>query len=49
MDLVRLLIDLDRKNHLRLPMREETRSLNLANTVAITTYEAIRQIEPDLK
>ena len=43
------IMDLDRKNHLRLPMREETRSLNLANTVAITTYEAIRQIEPDLK
>lgn len=43
------IMDLDRKNHLRLPMREEIRSLNLANTVAITTYEAIRQIEPDLK
>lgn len=43
------IMDLDRESHLRLPMREETRSLNLANTVAITTYEAIRQIEPELK
>jgi tRNA (cytidine/uridine-2'-O-)-methyltransferase len=28
---------------LRLPMREEARSLNLANSVAIVTYEALRQ------
>ena len=28
---------------LRLPMREEARSLNLANTVAVMTYEALRQ------
>lgn len=28
---------------LRIPMREEARSLNLANSVAILTYEALRQ------
>ncbi|MEG2037766.1 MAG: tRNA (cytidine(34)-2'-O)-methyltransferase [Ruthenibacterium sp.] len=28
----------------RLPMRAEARSLNLANTVAVFTYEALRQI-----
>lgn len=28
---------------LRLPMREEARSLNLSNSVAIFTYEALRQ------
>lgn len=28
---------------LRLPMREHSRSLNLSNTVAIVTYEALRQ------
>jgi len=27
----------------RLPMREEVRSLNLANTVAVVVYEALRQ------
>ncbi|MCG6939057.1 MAG: tRNA (uridine(34)/cytosine(34)/5-carboxymethylaminomethyluridine(34)-2'-O)-methyltransferase TrmL [Gammaproteobacteria bacterium] len=32
------------KNHiLRVPMLEHSRSLNLANTVAIVTYEAFRQ------
>ena len=29
---------------LRIPMREEARSLNLGNSVAIVTYEALRQI-----
>lgn len=29
----------------RIPMREEARSLNLANSVAIVTYEALRQLE----
>ena len=29
---------------LRLPMREEARSLNLANSVAVLTYEALRQL-----
>ena len=28
---------------LRLPMRQHSRSLNLANTVSIVTYEALRQ------
>lgn len=28
---------------LRIPMREEARSLNLSNTVAIVTYEVLRQ------
>ena len=28
---------------IRLPMREEARSLNLSNSVAILTYEALRQ------
>ena len=28
---------------IRIPMREEARSLNLSNAVAITTYEALRQ------
>lgn len=29
----------------RLPMREQARSLNLANTVAAVTYEALRQLD----
>ena len=29
----------------RLPMREEARSLNLSNSVAITVYEALRQLD----
>lgn len=29
---------------IRLPMRSDTRSLNLSNTVAITVYEALRQL-----
>ena len=29
---------------IRLPMREEARSLNLSNSVAITVYEALRQL-----
>ena len=29
---------------IRIPMRQEARSLNLANSVAIVTYEALRQI-----
>ena len=34
----------------RLPMRDEARSLNLSNTVAIATYEALRQWGyPELK
>ena len=30
---------------LRIPMRQEARSLNLANSVAITVYEALRQLD----
>lgn len=30
---------------IRIPMREEARSLNLANSVAIVTYEALRQLD----
>lgn len=29
----------------RIPMREDARSLNLANSVAILTYEALRQLD----
>ena len=29
----------------RIPMRQEARSLNLSNAVAITVYEALRQLE----
>jgi tRNA (cytidine/uridine-2'-O-)-methyltransferase len=39
-----------RESCLRLPMREEARSLNLSNAVAITVYEAMRQLDfPGLK
>ncbi|VAW52622.1 tRNA (cytidine(34)-2'-O)-methyltransferase [hydrothermal vent metagenome] len=34
---------LDNSHVLRLPMLEHSRSLNLSNTVAIVTYEALRQ------
>ena len=34
---------LDDYQKLRLPMLEDSRSLNLSNTVAITVYEALRQ------
>jgi tRNA (cytidine/uridine-2'-O-)-methyltransferase len=30
---------------IRIPMREDARSLNLSNAVAIVTYEALRQLE----
>ena len=34
----------------RIPMKPEARSLNLSNAVAITVYEALRQIDfPDLQ
>ncbi|MBQ9857645.1 MAG: tRNA (cytidine(34)-2'-O)-methyltransferase [Oscillospiraceae bacterium] len=37
------------ENCIRLPMREDARSLNLSNSVAIMCYEALRQIGfPDL-
>ena len=35
---------------IRLPMRQEARSLNLSNAVAITVYEALRQLDfPNLQ
>ena len=34
---------------IRIPMRSDARSLNLANSVAVVTYEALRQLDfPDL-
>ena len=34
-----------RERCIRIPMREDARSLNLANSVAIVTYEALRQTD----
>ena len=34
-----------RQQCIRLPMREEARSLNLSTSVAITVYEALRQLD----
>ena len=34
-----------REDCIRLPMRQEARSLNLSNAVAITVYEALRQLD----
>ena len=34
-----------RASCIRLPMRQEARSLNLSNAVAITVYEALRQLD----
>ncbi len=34
-----------RESCIRLPMRTEARSLNLSNSVAITVYEALRQLD----
>lgn len=39
-----ILISLDADKKLRIPMRENSRSLNLSNTVAIGLYEAWRQL-----
>ncbi len=38
-----VLDSLSANNKLRLPMHPDSRSLNLSNTVAIVTYEALRQ------
>lgn len=39
-----------RESCVRIPMRREARSLNLSNAVAITVYEALRQLSfPNLK
>jgi tRNA (cytidine/uridine-2'-O-)-methyltransferase len=37
--------DIAQNQWLRLPMQPENRSLNLSNAVAITVYEAWRQLE----
>ncbi len=43
-------LEAHRDEAVRIPMREEARSLNLSNSVAITVYEALRQLEfPDLQ
>ena len=38
-------LEAHRQSCVRLPMRAEARSLNLSNAVAITVYEALRQLE----
>lgn len=38
-------LEAHRDSCVRLPMREEARSLNLSNAVAITVYEALRQLD----
>jgi len=40
-----ILTDIGIKRCLRIPMRENNRSLNLSNAVAIVSYEAWRQLE----
>ena len=43
-------LEAHREACIRLPMRSEARSLNLSNAVAITVYEALRQLDfPDLQ
>jgi len=37
-------LEAHRQSCIRLPMRQEARSLNLSNSVAITVYEALRQL-----
>jgi tRNA (cytidine/uridine-2'-O-)-methyltransferase len=37
------IIELNTKNNIRIPMIAEARSLNIANSVSIVLYEAIRQ------
>ncbi len=39
------LLEENKQNSLKIPMRGKTRSLNLSNSVAIVTYEAYRQIK----
>lgn len=38
-------LEAHRQTCIRLPMRQEARSLNLSNSVAITVYEALRQLD----
>ena len=43
-------LEAHRESCIRIPMRESARSLNLSNSVAITVYEALRQLDfPDLQ
>ena len=43
-------LEAHRESCIKIPMREEARSLNLSNAVAITVFEALRQLDfPDLK
>ena len=43
-------LEAHRESCVRIPMREGIRSLNLSNSVAITLYEALRQLSfPDLQ
>ena len=43
-------LEAHREACIKIPMREEARSLNLSNSVAITVYEALRQLTfPGLK
>ena len=37
-------LEAHRQSCIRIPMRESARSLNLSNSVAITVYEALRQL-----
>ena len=38
-------LESNRENCIRIPMRSEARSLNLSNAVAITVFEALRQLD----
>ena len=38
-------LDAHRESCVKIPMREEARSLNLSNAVAITVFEALRQLD----
>ena len=40
-------LEVHRESCVRIPMRMEARSLNLSNSVAITVYEALRQLSFD--
>ena len=43
-------LEVHRESCVKIPMREEARSLNLSNAVAITVFEALRQLDfPGLK
>ena len=42
------ILDINKEYCATIPMKKETRSLNLSNSVAIVVYEAIRQLDTDL-